>query len=114
MTTLQPPDDGPTQYGLVMVTAGTTDEAQQIAEALVTEKLAACVNILPIRSIYIWRGSLCNDSECQLLIKTDLSLFTQLAERVQMLHSYDVPEIVAVPIAQGADSYLSWMCEQLQ
>ena len=73
------------QYGVVLVTASSEAEAQHLAQALVTEQLAACVNILPVRSVYTWQGELCDDGEYQLLIKTDLACFETLAARVTAL-----------------------------
>ncbi|MEL6248429.1 MAG: divalent-cation tolerance protein CutA [Cyanobacteria bacterium J06626_23] len=103
-----------TQYGIVLVTAGSDQEAQHLATALVSARLAACVSITPIRAIYRWQGNICNEAEYQLTIKTDLSLFDSLVERIQTLHSYDVPEILALPIGQGAETYLNWMGEQVR
>ncbi len=102
-----------TSLGVVLVTAGSEEEARAIAQALVQEKLAACVNFTPIQSVYTWQGEIQQDQEWQLLIKTDLARFDQLAARIQALHSYDVPEIIALPIQQGAAAYLSWMTDCL-
>ncbi|MEO0539431.1 MAG: divalent-cation tolerance protein CutA [Cyanobacteria bacterium P01_A01_bin.105] len=102
-----------TACGVVLVTASSEAEAQQLAQALVTERLAACVSIVPIQSVYTWQGDLCNEIEYQLTIKTDLAHFSQLAQRIQALHSYDVPEIVALPIQQGTAAYLSWVRQQV-
>lgn len=100
-----------TMLGVVWVTAGSEDEARAIARALVQEKLAACVNFTPIQSVYTWQGEIQQDQEWQLFIKTDLANFDQLAARIQALHSYDVPEIIAWPIQHGSAAYLSWMAE---
>lgn len=100
------------KYGIVLVTAATEAEAKAIAQALVSEKLAACVSLLPVQSIYIWQSEVNHDQEWQLLIKTNLALFDTLAERVGALHSYKVPEIIAVPILQGSASYLTWIAQQ--
>jgi periplasmic divalent cation tolerance protein len=98
-----------TNCGVVLVTTSSEAEAEKLATALVTGKLAACVSLLPLRSIYTWQGELCTEQEWQLIIKTDLSKFEQLAAKVQELHSYDVPEIIALPIIAGSQAYLDWM-----
>ncbi|AFZ30315.1 CutA1 divalent ion tolerance protein [Gloeocapsa sp. PCC 7428] len=103
-----------TQYGVVLVSAGSQQEAEAIATSLVKSQLAACVNIVPISSIYTWQGELCQEPEWQLLIKTDLNQFSALAAKIQALHSYEVPEIIALPIVAGSITYLNWMSAQLQ
>jgi len=105
-------DLGQSPYGLVLVTAGTEAEAKAIAHALVTEKLAACVNCFPVQSTYTWQGEVHQDAEWQLLIKTNLRRFGELETRIRDLHSYDVPEIIALPIQSGSAPYLAWLAEQ--
>lgn len=84
--------------------------AQAIAAALVEERLAACVNRLPgIRSTYRWQGAVTTDSEELLLIKTTAGRFDALKARLLQLHPYEVPELIAVPIALGHDAYLAWV-----
>ena len=100
-------------YGVVLVTAPSRDEAVAIARSLVEAKLAACINIFPINSIYTWEGKLCADDEWQLIIKTDLSKFDALKANVREVHSYEVPEVVALPIVSGSEPYLQWMSEQV-
>jgi len=100
-------------YGVVRVTAGSEAEADAIASALVHEKLAACVSLLPIRSVYTWQGSVHRDPEWQLVIKTDLSQFARLEGRIRELHSYEVPEIIALPVTAGAAPYLRWIGDQV-
>ncbi len=102
-----------TTFGVVLVTAGSEEEARAIAHALVQEKLAACVNFTPVQSVYTWQNEVQQDQEWQLMIKTDLAHFDQLAARIQVLHSYDLPEIIALPIQQGATAYLNWISECL-
>jgi len=101
-------------YGVVLVTAPTEAEANQLAGILIQEKLAACISVLPVRSIYPWKGEICNEAEWQLLIKTDLAHFETLSARIQAVHSYEVPEIIALPIAAGSSAYLSWLSELVQ
>ncbi|MBE9079265.1 divalent-cation tolerance protein CutA [Romeria aff. gracilis LEGE 07310] len=100
------------QFGIVLVTAGSEAEARHIAAALVEERLAACVSLLPIRSVYRWQGEVKQDHEWQLVIKTRLDEFAELEARIQALHSYEVPEVIALPIQQGAASYLDWIQAQ--
>lgn len=102
-----------TGYGVVFVTASSEQEAQAIANALVEAKLAACVSLLPIHSIYTWQGQIHKEQEWQLLIKTDLSKFPILSAKICELHSYEVPEILAVPIVAGSQPYLKWIGEQV-
>lgn len=104
----------PPQYGIVLVTASSQTEAEAIAQTLVQEQLAACVSFTPIHSIYIWQGNLESAQEWQLILKTDLQLFARLQTRIQELHSYKVPEIIALPILTGSPSYLSWISANLK
>ncbi len=106
--------DGDNDYTVVLVTAGSQEEAENIATALVELRLAACVNILPIHcSVYIWEGKVNKDKEWLLIIKTKLSQFSALEAKIQELHSYDVPEIIATPIVDGSQAYLQWMLNQM-
>ena len=98
----------------LMVFCNVPDEttARHIAHVLVQEQLAACVNILPAcRSVYIWEGVLEESSEIPLLIKTTAAGYAALAQRLQALHPYDVPEIVAVPVTRGLPAYLTWVSQ---
>ena len=101
-------------YGVVLVTAGSQEEAEAIATSLIKLQLAACVNLVPIQSIYTWQGELHKEQEWQLLIKTDLSKFPALEAKIRELHSYEVPEIVALPILVGSQPYLNWISESVQ
>lgn len=100
-----------TSYGVVLVTAASQQEGKAIASALVKEKLAACVNLLPVHSVYTWQGEVQSEPEWQLLIKTDLTQFDRLEARISELHSYEVPEIIALPIVAGFSPYLNWIGE---
>ena len=94
----------------MLVTVGSESEAETIAGALLDERLAACVTIGgPIRSVYRWQGRLADDREWQLVIKTRAALFDALADRVRALHSYDVPEIIGLPVTAGSPTYLEWL-----
>jgi len=97
---------------IVMVTTPDKEQAITIARTLVSEKLCACVNIIdPITSIYTWKGKIEESGEALMLIKTKEELFGQLTARIKELHSYDVPEIIALPILAGNPSYLKWIDE---
>ncbi len=99
---------------VVFCTCEDRQQAARIAEALVEGGLAACVNILPeIHSVYRWQGNVETAAEVLLLIKTTGDRFPALRDRVQQLHTYDTPEIVAVPIIDGSEKYLSWLREQV-
>jgi periplasmic divalent cation tolerance protein len=100
------------EYIVVLITASNDGEAASIAKAIVEERLAACANIVrDIRSIYRWQGNIEDDNEALLVVKTRYGLFRQLVERVKQLHSYDVPEIIALPIIDGSADYLNWIQE---
>ena len=95
---------------VVLMTAGSRDEADRIAHALVTEMLAACVNVLPgVTSVYRWEGELQRDQEWLLVAKTTSEVLDDLVRRVQALHSYDLPEVVALPVMGGNEAYLRWV-----
>ncbi len=98
---------------VVLITAGSVEEGQRIARSLVEERLAACANtVSPIESVYRWQGQVQHDQEVLLIVKTVASMLERLAARVKQLHSYEVPEIIALPIVAGADDYLQWIDEQ--
>ena len=97
---------------LIMVTAGSEEQAMSIAQVLVGERLAACVNVVgPIRSIYRWQGEVHDDSEHLMLIKTRASLVSKVERRVRKLHSYEVPEVIALSIVAGSKPYLEWLLD---
>ena len=98
------------EFIVVFVTVGSSDEGRSLAHALVEEGLAACVNRIPgIRSIYRWEGKIEESEEELLLIKTRAEIFPNLEKRIRELHSYSVPEIIAVPVVSGNEAYLSWL-----
>jgi periplasmic divalent cation tolerance protein len=101
------------QYGIIWVTAPSPQEAEAIAEALVRSGLAACVSLTPTQSIYTWSGQVNKTSEIQLTIKTDLRQFARLESTIKSLHSYEVPEIIAIPIVAGYAPYLNWISESI-
>ena len=102
------------EFLVVYVTVGSPDEGDRLARALVEERLAACVNrIGAVKSVYRWQGKVEESQEELLIIKTSERLFERLKKRVEELHSYSVPEIIALPILKGNESYLQWLGEQL-
>lgn len=99
---------------VIFVTADSEAEAETMAKALVEERLVACVNIVsPIRSFYRWEGTVADDREWLLLIKTQSERFSAVEVRVKELHSYQVPEVIALPIVAGAEGYLRWLRESV-
>ena len=97
---------------VVYVTASSPDEAAAIARALVEERLAACVNQTPVHSVYRWQGQVEEAAEILLVAKTRRSALDALAARVRALHSYTVPEIIALPLVAGSPPYLQWIVEE--
>jgi periplasmic divalent cation tolerance protein len=97
---------------VVLITTSDEVEAAKLAKALVQAKLAGCVNIIKdIRSIYSWKGKIEDEKEVLMVAKTQKSLLDPLMEKVKELHSYTVPEIIALPIIQGSEDYLKWLKE---
>lgn len=97
---------------VVLVTCANEEQGVSIARSLVGERLAACVNLLRgVRSIYRWRDRIEDDRETLLLIKTRTRLLARVERRVRELHSYEVPEVVALPVAAGSKPYLDWVLE---
>jgi len=95
---------------LVLVTTSSHDEAASIAGALVSERLAACVNVVPaIESIYRWEGKVTHDREALMIIKTTDERYPELERRVKDLHSYSTPEVIALRIERGSSDYLEWL-----
>lgn len=100
---------------VVLVMIGREDEAAKLAKTLVDEKLAACCNVIEkIRSIYRWEGKVCDESETLLIIKTIGKNYDRLEKRIKELHSYQIPEIIALDITQGSPAYLAWLAENSQ
>lgn len=101
-----------TDYIVVFVTTSDKNEALNIAQTLVLEKLCACVNIIePVVSVFFWKGKIERAPEVLMILKTLSNLFPELLRRIKELHSYDVPEVIAVPIIGGNPSYLNWIKE---
>lgn len=101
---------------VVLVTCESARQARRIGRALVEQRLAACANIfqVPVWSIYRWKGKIESARECLVVLKTSRKRFTAVQRAVRRLHSYEVPEIIALPIAAGSREYLSWISESLR
>ncbi|UCC58722.1 MAG: divalent-cation tolerance protein CutA [Candidatus Bathyarchaeum sp.] len=95
---------------IVIMTAPNKQEAVNIVHSLLEERLIACANILdPVHSLFWWKGKIEEEKEVMILMKSQEKLFENISKRVKELHSYDVPEILALPILEGSQSYLDWM-----
>jgi periplasmic divalent cation tolerance protein len=103
------------RFSAVFVTAGSAREAEKLSAAVVKEKLAACASVLPaVRSRYWWKGKVETASERLLIFKTRSAKVPSLIRRVRALHSYGVPEVIALPIRAGNPAYLKWIDESLR
>ncbi len=97
---------------IILITAATPDEAAKIARALVDEHLAACVNILPnVHSVFFWEGRTQEVAETLMLCKSRMPIMEHVIARVRELHSYTVPEIIALPVTAGLPAYLRWVTD---
>lgn len=103
-----------TDKRVVLTTAGSEDEARKIAQHLVQNELAACVNIVPqVESIYRWQGKIESSREYLMLIKTTSANFARVRDAIQQLHSYDLPECISVAVEDGSSDYLEWIAESV-
>ena len=101
-----------TEFVVVLVTTADAEEGARLGRALVEERLAACANVVgPIRSIYRWQGAVEEAGEHLVLLKARAADVGQLETRVRALHSYDVPEVLALPVAAGSAPYLAWLAD---
>ncbi|HVY23913.1 MAG TPA: divalent-cation tolerance protein CutA [Steroidobacteraceae bacterium] len=104
-----------TGISIAMCTCPSDEVGQKIANALVTERLAACVNqISGVQSTYLWQGALHNDAEILLVIKTTTEKLATVAARIKALHPYEVPEFIALPVHGGSESYLQWVRQNVE
>jgi periplasmic divalent cation tolerance protein len=104
-----------TDFILVLVTTANKEEAEKISRKLIEDKLIACANIInPITSHFHWSGKIDCAEECLVVMKSRTDLFGELVECVKSLHSYEVPEVLALPIVAGSESYLGWMVKVLK
>jgi periplasmic divalent cation tolerance protein len=99
------------EYCVILATAGGREEADRIAEALVSRRLAACVQLTEIASTYRWEGEVTKGAEWLMLIKTTAARYEAVEAAILELHTYDVPEIVQLPIVRGSAAYLAWVGE---
>lgn len=103
------------KYLQTLTTAGSEEEAERISAALIERRLAACVQVIgPISSRYRWQGKVERDREWLCLAKTEASRYDELEAAIRELHSYEEPEIVAIPIVAGSEGYLGWLSESLR
>jgi periplasmic divalent cation tolerance protein len=99
---------------VVLSACASTEDAQKLARALVEKRLAACVNMLAgARSVYRWKDAIQEEQETLLLIKTSRALLDDLRNEIERLHSYEVPEVIALPVVDGSERYLAWMNREL-
>jgi periplasmic divalent cation tolerance protein len=98
------------EYIVVLVTTANKAEAEKISQALLEEKLIACANIVsPVASCFLWQGKIDKAEECLVVMKSRRDLFLELTLRIKGLHSYEVPEVLALPVVEGSADYLVWM-----
>ncbi len=104
-----------TDFQIVLSTCADREEAERIAHRLVEQQLAACVNILPgVQSIYRWQGNVESAAEVLMVIKTSAGLVPEVQSTIANLHSYEVPELLVVPVAGGSEAYLGWLKASLR
>ena len=98
-------------YTIVITTTASRDDAKEITDAILSEQLAACVQLLAIDSLYTWKGEVACEAEVLLLIKTRENLYSQLEKKILSVHKYETPEILQIPVTQGSPGYLGWIDE---
>ena len=96
-------------YSIAITTTADRESAKNVARLLVEKRLAACVHILPVESVYFWQGEICEANETTLFIKSRTVLFDEIRTAVRENHAYEVPEIIQVPITDGLPEYLKWI-----
>ncbi|MDR2341691.1 MAG: divalent-cation tolerance protein CutA [Campylobacteraceae bacterium] len=101
-------------YIIVYTTTSDEEAAQRIADRLLKENLAACISFVPVFSNYKWQGRICKESEVELQIKTKAKNYKKIEELIKSLHTYEVPQIIAVEITHGLDDYLKWIDKTLE
>lgn len=95
---------------VILTAAGSEADAVRIGRALVSEGLAACANVIPsARSLYVWKGALCDERESLLIVKSRRDLFAAIRERIRSLHAYELPEVIMLPVQDGDETYLEWI-----
>lgn len=111
-TAAEPHDAGSRSYVVVLCTA-PKEISDRIAASIVNDRLAACVNVSPVRSHFVWDGKPCREDEELLIIKTEALMLEKIKDRIRSLHSYQVPEIIALPVVWGDQPYLLWITDSL-
>lgn len=105
--------DGDRDLRVVLITVGSREAGESLAESLVEERLAACGNVIPgVVSVYRWEGEMHRDPEALLILKTTSGCLSLLISRVRELHDYDVPEVLALPIVGGMEEYMEWVRQE--
>jgi periplasmic divalent cation tolerance protein len=100
---------------VVLVTGGSVRECKRIARHLLEKRLIACANVVPaVHSLYRWQGKIADEKECLMILKGNRESFPALEKEVQKLHSYSVPEVIALPIVDGSANYMNWLGESLK
>jgi len=105
-------DNGNPEVMVVLCTA-PHDSAETIAKEIIKKHLGACVNILPVKSVYRWEGEICNESEDLLIIKTTSEVTRELTDTLVSIHPYDIPEVICLPVTSGHTDYLSWVTGEI-
>ena len=99
---------------VVLITAKNARECARIARHLLDKRLIACANLVPqVRSLYRWKGKVADEKECWMILKSSRKLFPAIQAEVETLHSYHVPEVIALPIIDGSPNYLNWIAENV-
>jgi len=97
------------EYSIIITTAANKESAQKIAKLLIEKRLAACVQMFPIESVYFWQDKICEEKEITLFIKSKTSLFDDISYAIKTNHEYEVPEIIQIPVTNGLPEYLKWI-----
>ena len=97
------------EYSIIISTFADVDSAKRTAKLLVEKRLAACVQIFPIESVYLWKNEVCDEKEIMLFIKSRTGMFDEVSAAIKDSHAYEVPEIIQIPITDGLPEYLRWI-----
>jgi periplasmic divalent cation tolerance protein len=101
------------EHLVILVTASSETQARRIARKLLQRKLAACVNFVPVESMFLWKSMIQEEEEVLMIIKTTTEMFDELMSAVKSVHTYDTPEIIGMPIVLGATDYLKWITDEV-
>jgi periplasmic divalent cation tolerance protein len=104
---------GMNDHLVVLVTASSSAQARRIARRLLQSKLAACVNMVPVESMFLWKGEIQEEEEVLMVIKTRSEAFDELMNAVKSMHTYDTPEIIGLPVVMGSREYLKWIDDEV-